>query len=129
MTVLFTTVCWLADGVSRPADRPRDPDRLLPQGPPVRPRLGAIRAEADIAAAEAAQVRARGQHSAGVARLGGGLRGHLVGLFAVGNFLYGRYDYAFMLLAVFVITGGTPDLDHQAAVGLRAPADGSASIR
>ena len=104
-SVAFTTVCWVVTAfVSAPTDR----DRLIsfyrkvhPAGPGWRK----IREEAGVTEAEAAR---HGDHM-GLATLGW-ISGCLTiwsSLFAIGNFLYGRMQTAWLLTAVFVVSGWT----------------------
>jgi Na+/proline symporter len=102
-SVAFTTLCWLiAAFVSPPTSR----ERLIafyrkvhPSGPGWR----VIREEAGLSAAEAAL------HSdpMGKATLGwvAGCLTIWSSLFAIGNFLYGRWSLALLLTGVFVVSG------------------------
>ncbi len=102
-SVAFTTLCWLiAAFVSPPTSR----ERLIafyrkvhPSGPGWR----VVREEAGLSAAEAAL------HSDPMAKATlGWVAGCLTiwsSLFAIGNFLYGRWSLALLLTGVFVISG------------------------
>ena len=102
ITIAVTTVCWV-DRLSRPADRPADADRVLPEGATVRPRLDAH--------PQGGRHFPRGGEATGqnipLALLGwvAGCTVIWSALFTVGNFLYGRTNYALMLLAVFIVSG------------------------
>ena len=59
------------------------------------------------------------EHPAGAARLGRRAASSIwSALFTVGNFLYGRNGYAGILLAVFLVERGRPDLGHQQDLGV-----------
>lgn len=102
-SVAFTTVCWLLTAF---LTTPTSADVLAafyrkvhPAGPGWRK----VRVAAGISEAEAAL---HGDHM-GKATLGW-IAGCLViwsSLFAIGNFLYGRWIYAFPLLALFIVSG------------------------
>jgi len=102
-SVAFTTICWLVTAfVSAPTSRERliaFYRKVYPSGPGWR----VIREEAGITEAEAAL------HSdpMGPATLGwiAGCVTIWSSLFAIGNFLYGRYQLALVLTAVFVVSG------------------------
>jgi Na+/proline symporter len=103
-TVAFTSVCWILTAyLAPPTDRRVLIDfyrNVRPFGPGWEP----IRKEAGISKDEA---RARGENFP--LALLGWLSGTVVvwsSLFTVGNFLYGRLDYALGLLAVFFASGG-----------------------
>jgi len=106
IAILFTTVCWLAAAFLAPqTDRQTLIDfyrKVRPFGPGWAP----VRACAEeIIEAEAA---VGGSHENMPLALLGWVSGCVViwsSLFAVGNFLYGRYVYAWCLLALFVASG------------------------
>jgi Na+/proline symporter len=105
LTVLFTTVCWLVMAYLGPrTDRATLIDfyrKVHPFGPGWR----RIRAEAGVSEAE---VRDWARTDNIPLALIGWLSGSIViwsSLFTVGNFLYGRMEYAAGLLAVFVASG------------------------
>ena len=88
MAVVFTTICWVAAAFLAPADRPRDPDQLLSQGPPLRPRLGADpRPGGRVVEAEAA---VGGSHENMPLALLGWVSGCVVDL--VGSLLPGQFS-------------------------------------
>jgi Na+/proline symporter len=102
-SVAFTTICWLLTAyLSAPTSR----ERLVAfyrKVHPAGPGWTKIRLEAGVTEAEAAL---HGDHM-GLAALGL-VSGCLViwsSLFAIGNFLYARWQYAFVLLAVFIVSG------------------------
>jgi SSS family solute:Na+ symporter len=102
-SVAFTTICWLvAAYVTPPTARERLIEfyrKVHPSGPGWRK----VREEAGISEAEAAL------HSD---RIGQAAIGWIAGcltiwssLFAIGNLLYGRYQLAVILIALFVVSG------------------------
>ncbi|MGC3957771.1 MAG: hypothetical protein QM813_07435 [Verrucomicrobiota bacterium] len=102
-SVAFTTICWLVTAfVSAPTSR----EQLIAFYTKVRPSgpgWGKVRRELEAAGSAPKQP---GDHM-GLATLGW-LAGCLViwsSLFAIGNFLYGRLNYAFGLAALFVVSG------------------------
>jgi Na+/proline symporter len=103
ITIAITTVCWLLTAFLGPqTDRETLVEfykKVLPFGPG----WTRIRKEAGISEAEAKTTRESIPMS-----LLGWLAGSIViwsALFAVGNFLYGRLTYAFVLLGVFIASG------------------------
>ncbi|MES1167329.1 MAG: sodium:solute symporter family protein, partial [Pseudomonadota bacterium] len=102
-SVAFTTGCWLlAAWLAEPTSK----ERLIAfyrKVHPAGPGWKKIRIEAGVTEAEAAL---HGDHM-GLATLGW-VSGCLViwtSLFAIGNFLYGRWPLAWMLTGVFVVSG------------------------
>jgi SSS family solute:Na+ symporter len=99
----FTTVCWLAAAFLCP---PTSRERLVgfyKKTHPAGPGWTKIRIEAGVSESDAAL---HGDHM-GLAALGW-ISGCLTiwsSLFAIGNFLYGRMNYAWMLSGLFVISG------------------------
>jgi hypothetical protein len=104
MTVVFTTICWLATAFLGPqTDRQKLIDfykKVHPLGPGWRP----IRIEAGVSEAEAAAFA--GYDNIPLAFLGWVTGSMLIwsSLFTVGNFLYGRTGYALALLAVVAVS-------------------------
>jgi len=102
-SVAFTTVCWLLTAFLTPATRS---DRLIEfykKVHPAGPGWKRIRLDAGVSESEAAL---HGDHM-GMATAGW-ISGCLViwsSLFAIGNFLYGRFQIALGLAAVFVASG------------------------
>ncbi len=103
ITIAVTTVCWVLAAYLAPrTDRQTLVEfyrMIRPAGPGWEP----IRQEAGISKAEAAQTG----DSIPLALIGwvAGCTVIWSSLFTVGNFLYGRYDYALMLGVIFVISG------------------------
>ncbi len=102
-SVAFTTLCWMITAfVSQPTSR----EKLVAfykKVHPAGPGWTKIREAAGVSEAEAAQ---HGDHM-GMATLGwvSGCAVIWSSLFAIGNFLYGRMTLAFILTAVFVVSG------------------------
>ncbi len=103
ITVFFTTVCWMLTAFWGPETDRRTLIDFYRKVKPFGPGWSEIRKEAGVSPAEA---RATGQN------IPLGLLGWVSGctviwsaLFTVGNFLYGRTNYALGLLAVFVASG------------------------
>ena len=105
MTIGLTTVCWVITAFVGPETDHQTLIDFYRKVHPIGPGWTAIREEAGVDRAEAARVRAAGQHSDGAARLGDRRLGDLVGLFTVGNVLYGRWNYAAVLFGILLITG------------------------
>jgi hypothetical protein len=107
VTVIFTTICWLATAFfGPPTDRQTLIDfykKVHPLGPGWRP----IRIAAGVSQAEAAAFA--GNDNVPLALVGWVTGSLLIWscLFAVGNFLYGRTGYALALAAVAVVSGST----------------------
>ena len=102
-SVAFTSVCWLITAfVSSPTSR----EQLIAfykKVHPAGPGWTKVRQEAGVSESEAAL---HGDHM-GMATMGW-ISGCVViwsSLFAIGNFLYGRLQSAFILTAVFVVSG------------------------
>ena len=104
ITIAFTTVCWVLTAYLGPPDRPQDADRVLQEGP-------ALRAGLEGRPQGSRDHRGRGprdarEHPAGPRRLGLGSAPTIwSALFTVGNFLYGRWNYAIVLFGVFLASG------------------------
>ncbi|MCI0388297.1 MAG: Na+:solute symporter [Acidobacteria bacterium] len=103
ITIAVTTVCWLLAAYFAPqTDRKTLVEfyrKVRPSGPGWEP----IRLEAGISKEEAAKTA----DSIPLALVGwvAGCAMIWSSLFTVGNFLYGRYEYALALLGIFVISG------------------------
>ncbi len=100
----MTTVCWVLTAFLGPQTDQANADRVLPEGPALRPGLeGGPRRRGHLGG------RGRAPHeNIPLALVGWVLGGALTiwsALFTVGNFLYGRWVYAGVLLAVFVVSG------------------------
>jgi solute:Na+ symporter, SSS family len=102
-SVAFTTVCWVITAfVATPTTR----ERLIffyKKVHPAGPGWTKVRLEAGVSEADAAY---HGDHM-GMATLGwvSGCLTIWSSLFAIGNFLYGRWTLAFGLTAIFVLSG------------------------
>ncbi len=105
MTVAFTTICWLATVYLTPeTDRRTLVDfyrKVRPFGPGWRP----IQVAAGVTDAEAAEHTKHENIPLSLLGWAAGCMAIWSSLFCVGNFLYGRLNYAYGLLAVFVISG------------------------
>ena len=105
ITIICTTVCWLATAYLGP---PTDPAVLVSFYKKVRP-FGPgwrrIRVEAGISANEAAMDAAGANFPLALLGWVSGCTMIWSALFTVGNFLYGRMGYAYALLAIFVVSG------------------------
>lgn len=103
ITVAATSICWIATAWLGPETDRRTLIEFYRKVKPFGPGWTAIRKEAGVSIEEA---RATGQN------IPLGLLGWVAGctviwsaLFALGNFLYGRMNYALMLLGVFLFSG------------------------
>ncbi len=103
MTIAFTTFCWLLTVYIGPETDRHTLIEFYKRVRPFGPGWKKIREEAGVSEAEA-----RATHENIPMALLGWVAGCATiwsSLFTVGNFLYGRTDYALMLLAVFVVSG------------------------
>jgi Na+/proline symporter len=102
MTIGFTSVCWISTAFLGPETDKATLISFYKKVRPFGPGWEKIRLEAGISREEAS---AAGQNFP-LALLGwvAGCAMIWSALFTVGNFLYGRYVYAFPLLAVFIFT-------------------------
>jgi len=103
LTIAVTTVCWLATAYLGPETDPKVLIDFYRKIHPAGPGWEPIRAQAGISAQAA--------HDADAGNFPLSLLGWVAGcimiwsaLFTVGNLLYGRLDYGFGLLAVFVVS-------------------------
>jgi SSS family solute:Na+ symporter len=103
ITVAVTSICWILTAWFGPETDRKTLMEFYRKVKPFGPGWSRIREEAGVSAAEA---RATGQN------IPLGLLGWVSGcmviwsaLFAIGNFLYGRTNYALMLLTVFLLSG------------------------
>jgi Na+/proline symporter len=106
ITVALTTVCWIATAYLGPQTDPAVLISFYKKVHPFGPGWRRVRELAGISPAEAATWA---QHENIPLSLLGWSTGCAMiwsALFTVGNFLYGRMDYAFALLAIFIVTGG-----------------------
>jgi hypothetical protein len=104
MTIAFTTACWLATVYIGPETDRRVLIEFYKKIRPFGPGWKKIREEAGVSDAEAGAT-----HENIPMALLGWVAGCTViwsSLFTVGNFLYGRTDYALMLLGIAIISGG-----------------------
>lgn len=102
-SVAFTTVCWLLTAFLATSTNEDVLAAFYRKVHPAGPGWRKIRVAAGISEAEAAL---HGDHM-GKATLGW-ISGCLLiwsSLFAIGNFLYARWTYAFALLALFIVSG------------------------
>jgi Na+/proline symporter len=105
ITIAVTTVLWVATAYLGPQTSNEALVRFYHKVRPAGPGWQRIRVIAGITAAEAA---ADSEAAAFPMSLLGWFAGCITiwsALFTVGNFLYGRMDYFWMLLAVFVVSG------------------------
>jgi hypothetical protein len=104
MTIAFTTACWLATVYLGPETDRSVLIEFYRKVRPFGPGWKKIREEAGVSDAEA-----KATHENIPMALLGWVAGCTViwsSLFTVGNFLYGRTDYALMLLGISIISGG-----------------------
>jgi SSS family solute:Na+ symporter len=103
ITIAFTTVCWILTAYLGPQTDRKVLIEFYKKIRPFGPGWTRIREEAGISEKEATAT-----HENIPLALLGWVTGCTViwsALFTVGNFLYGRMNYAYMLLGVFVVAG------------------------
>jgi len=103
LTIAVTTICWLLTAFLGPKTERKTLIDFYKKVRPFGPGWKSIRKEAGITGLEA-----RATHENMPLALIGWVSGTTViwsALFTVGNFLYGRTNYALMLLGVFIISG------------------------
>jgi SSS family solute:Na+ symporter len=103
LTVAVTTISWMLTAYLGPQNDRETLVRFYKKVRPFGPGWKKVREEAGISEAEA-----KATHENMPLALTGWVSGSLTiwsALFTVGNFLYGRYVYAFVLLGVFVVSG------------------------
>ena len=102
-SVAFTTICWLITAFFSAPTSPEKLRAFYKKVHPAGPGWTKVRVEAGVTEAEAAL---HGDHM-GLATLGwvSGCAVIWSSLFAIGNFLYGRTGYAFVLTGVFIVSG------------------------
>ncbi len=107
MTVIFTTICWVATAYLGPQTDRETLIAFYRKVRPFGPGWAPIRQAAGITDAEAAE-ESQGEHFT-LAMLGWVMGTMMIwsSLFTVGNFLYGRTGTGLILSAVFVVSGGT----------------------
>jgi Na+/proline symporter len=105
ISVAFTTVCWLATVYLGPETDRQTLVAFYRKVRPFGPGWRRIRAEAGISTAQA--VEAEPPENIPLALLGWATGCAVIwsSLFTLGNFLYGRYGYASVLLSVFLLSG------------------------
>ncbi len=104
ITIICTTVCWVATAYLGPRTDPRVLEAFYRKVRPFGPGWRLVRVQAGISATEAA-MDAEGANFP--LALLGWVSGCVMiwsALFTVGNFLYGRMNYAWALLAVFAVS-------------------------
>ena len=102
-TIAFTTLCWVVTALLGPKTDRRVLIEFYKKIRPFGPGWTCIRKEAGVSLEEA-----RASHENIPLALVGWVSGSMViwsSLFCVGNFLYGRMNYAFGLLGVFIVAG------------------------
>ncbi|MGO9262801.1 MAG: sodium:solute symporter family protein [Bryobacteraceae bacterium] len=104
LTIAVTTVCWIATAYLGPQTDPKVLIEFYRKIHPAGPGWEPIRAKAGISAAQAALDAETGNFPLSLLGWVAGCIMIWSALFTVGNFLYGRLDYGFGLLAVFVVT-------------------------
>jgi SSS family solute:Na+ symporter len=102
-TVAFTTVCWVATALWGPQTDRRTLIEFYKRVRPFGPGWAMIRKEAGLST----EVEGVQRHNIPLSLLGwfAGCAAIWSSLFTVGNFLYGRLVYGFLLLGVFVVSG------------------------
>jgi len=102
-TIAVTTVCWMLTAFLGPQTDRRTLIEFYKKVRPFGPGWRRVRQEAGISEQEAAATH----ENMPLALLGwsAGCMAIWSSLFTVGNFLYGRLNYAFMLLGVFIVSG------------------------
>jgi Na+/proline symporter len=103
ITIAFTTLCWVVTTFVGPETDRRVLVEFYKKIRPFGPGWKKVREEAGISESEA-----RSTHENIPMALLGWVTGCTViwsALFALGNFLYGRLNYAFMLTGIFVVSG------------------------
>jgi hypothetical protein len=103
ITIAFTTICWLLTAYFGPETDRKTLVEFYKKVRPFGPGWKAIREEAGL------QDEVRGPGGNIPLALLGWFAGCTMiwsALFTVGNFLYGRMSYAFILLTVFLVSGG-----------------------
>jgi Na+/proline symporter len=104
VTIGVTSICWILTALYGPETDRKTLIAFYRKVRPIGPGWAQIRKEAGVSEDEA-----RASHENFPLALLGWVSGSVVvwsALFTVGNFLYGRTEYAFALLAVFLVSGG-----------------------
>jgi Na+/proline symporter len=105
LTVIFTTVCWVAAAWLGPRTERRTLIEFYKKVRPLGPGWKQIRVEAGVSEEEAAAYSRKDNIPLALVGWLAGTTLIWSSLFTVGNFLYGRLMYAGALLAVFVVSG------------------------
>lgn len=103
ITIAFTTICWVLVAFVGPQTDKKILIEFYKKVRPFGPGWDSIRQEAGISREEA-----KSSHENIPLGLLGWFSGSIViwsALFTIGNFLYGRLNYAYILLAVFIVSG------------------------
>jgi Na+/proline symporter len=103
ITIAFTTICWLLTAFFGPQTDRKTLIEFYKKVRPFGPGWKIIRREAGISEKEA-----KATHENIPLALAGWAVGTAAiwsALFTVGNFLYGRLNYAFILLGIFIVSG------------------------
>ena len=103
ITIAFTTICWVLVAFVGPQTDKKTLIEFYKKVRPFGPGWDSIRQEAGISREEA-----KSSHENIPLGLLGWFSGSIViwsALFTIGNFLYGRLNYAYILLAVFIVSG------------------------
>jgi solute:Na+ symporter, SSS family len=103
VTIAFTTICWILTAYLGPETDRKTLVEFYKKVRPFGPGWAAVKREAGLTDKEVRQ----GNGNIPLALLGwvSGCSVIWSSLFVVGNFLYGRTDYALMLLGVFLVSG------------------------
>jgi Na+/proline symporter len=104
ITVICTTVCWLATAYLGPRTDPLVLAEFYRKIHPFGPGWRRVRVQAGISEAEAAMYARSDNFPMALLGWFAGCTMIWSALFTVGNFLYGRTNYALALLAVFVVS-------------------------
>ncbi|MGA2741713.1 MAG: sodium:solute symporter family protein [Bryobacteraceae bacterium] len=105
ITIGFTTAAWVATAYLGPQTDPAVLISFYKKVHPFGPGWRRVRELAGISPAEAATWAQHENIPLSLLGWSTGCAMIWAALFAVGNFLYGRMDYAFALLAIFIVTG------------------------
>src|SRR5215813_142498 len=103
ITVAVTTICWLLAAYFAPQTDRNALIEFYRKVRPAGPGWEAIRREAGVSKEEAAKTG--DSHPLALVGWVAGCAMIWSSLFTVGNFLYGRYNYALALLGIFLISG------------------------
>ncbi|MFH1196460.1 MAG: sodium:solute symporter family protein [bacterium] len=106
ITIAFTTLSWVLTAFLGPQTDRKVLVDFYKKVNPLGPGWRAVRKEAGITEERAKQIASR--ENIPLSLLGWFLGCTMIwsALFTVGNFLYGRLNYAFLLLAVFIVSSG-----------------------